>query len=100
MKFLAKLILLSGISLSFLPCVYNYNQLCAQSWNDVRGTWYFQGYPCYIDGRGFSLVLVNERGDRCSGRIDGDVIYADDWGLVGRLTWRAIYWNNGSTWTR
>jgi hypothetical protein len=100
MKFLSKLLLLAGISIFTLPCLPGYNKVCSQPWNDIRGTWYFQGYRCYIDGDGRSFVVINEQGDRASAYLVGNRIVVPQWGMGAVITDNAIYWDNRSVWTR
>src|SRR5947209_2179326 len=71
---------------------------------DVSGWWYASGnrrLPCYImvfpNGQ---AVFTNENGDTSGGRVFGDVVVADDWGLQGQVVGNIIYWENRSVWTR
>jgi hypothetical protein len=79
---------------------------------DLCGVWYFNGdpnCPCRIDTQldpRAPLVFTNEHGDQSPGALDfRGVVHAYTWGPTGaglcaRLTPGAIYWDNGSVWSR
>lgn len=79
---------------------------------DLNGQWYFQGdkaSPCTIFQTGRKLLLINEAGQRATGKvIDGSsnnaFLHVEGWipGLVGELSpdRKEIAWRCGNTWKR
>jgi hypothetical protein len=74
----------------------------------IEGEWLFGTKPCAIFQQGRMLLLVNERGDLGTGRINGtktiSVFGGSTWqpGLLGQIldNGRSISWQNDNTWTR
>ena len=74
----------------------------------VEGRWFMSGdprQPTFIElvpGRGWGLVLTNERGEQSRGRLlPGERIIADDWNsLIGDVRGNEIFWRNGDRWAR
>jgi hypothetical protein len=77
----------------------------------LGGVWFYAGdpnAPCsaqVLPARGGKarFLLTNERGERSEGCLGGwgTGIIAEDWGgLFGEIRGGAIYWRNGTVWTR
>jgi hypothetical protein len=78
----------------------------------IAGPWFFDGDPSQptniqiVRGgpRGVWLIFTNEKGQQSNGRFiwGGRAVIADDWlgGLVGQLHGNAIFWANGTVWSR
>jgi hypothetical protein len=78
---------------------------------DVPGEWLMGGQtdqPCAIFRQGAVLLVVNERGDLATGRMDGGgklvILKGDRWqsGLTASVQdgGRSLLWRDGTTWTR
>jgi hypothetical protein len=78
---------------------------------DVPGEWLMDSHtdqPCAVFRQGAVLLIVNERGDLATGRMDGSgklvVLKGGGWkaGVTASVqdNGRSLVWSDGATWTR
>ena len=87
------------------------SMLAQSAVSNISGEWLMSGKasePCAIFRQGAVLLIVNEKGDLATGRMDGEskllVLKGDHWetGVTAELKngGKSLSWRDGSVWIR